>query len=206
MSLLGDLNELKREWKSSSTTKKAFIILSFFLTTNSVASLSDILINWKGFIKDGIEFYRSNVSLPISDFIDRFGIVIHDQTVDVLIIILLTLNTLIRVYFHLIRKKEAIPLGIISTWFITIFALIAIGFIEYASSVFEERLTQPSIPVKYVLILAITSMLLLTRSIRKNLEQTDPLRNRLVSMLWGPIGFACAFILILGAINVMLKV
>lgn len=57
--------ELFGAWKSQSALAKAITFLMTFLAFSSLASLADVIADWKGFILTGIEFYRSVVTKPI---------------------------------------------------------------------------------------------------------------------------------------------
>lgn len=65
MALHDDILNAKKLWIESSTLTRCFIGFSMFLSTSSVASLSKTLIEWKGFIKDGLEVTESLVYNPL---------------------------------------------------------------------------------------------------------------------------------------------
>jgi len=62
MGLKGDLQEVTSVWKRSSWRVKAYLTLSLFLASGSIASLSETVFRWKGFISDALSFYRTHIS------------------------------------------------------------------------------------------------------------------------------------------------
>jgi hypothetical protein len=65
MGLKGDLQEITSAWGKASWRLKAFFIFSIFLASNSVATLSDTIFRWKGFVKDAVSFYQEYVAGPL---------------------------------------------------------------------------------------------------------------------------------------------
>ena len=62
MGLKGDLHEVATVWKRSSWQVKAYLTLSAFLASGSIASLSDTVFRWKGFVRDALSFYQEYLS------------------------------------------------------------------------------------------------------------------------------------------------
>lgn len=62
MGLKGDLQEVATVWEKSSWRVKAYLLLSAFLASGSIASLSDTVFRWKGFFRDALSFYQAYVS------------------------------------------------------------------------------------------------------------------------------------------------
>lgn len=89
MGIKGDLDEAKQLWKNSSWMMRLFVLLSVFVTTSSIASLSDIVFKWKGFILDGIQFYREYIAQPVAGFFDVLGL--NYSLVDVNVFMLVSL-------------------------------------------------------------------------------------------------------------------
>ncbi len=72
---------------------KFFIILSSLITFNSLASISDAVFKWKGFISDGLEFYRANITSPLTKFFSLLNLEYELFEMNVIIItFLITLN------------------------------------------------------------------------------------------------------------------
>jgi hypothetical protein len=62
MGLKGDLQEVATVWEKSSWRVKTYLLLSAFLASGSIASLSDTVFRWRGFIRDALFFYQTYVS------------------------------------------------------------------------------------------------------------------------------------------------
>lgn len=62
MGLKGDLQEVATVWKQSSWRVRAYLALSAFLASGSIASLSETVFRWKGFVRDALSFYQAYVS------------------------------------------------------------------------------------------------------------------------------------------------
>lgn len=62
MGLKGDLQEVASVWEKSSWRVKAYLLLSAFLASGSIASLSDTVFRWKGFLRDALLFYQAYIS------------------------------------------------------------------------------------------------------------------------------------------------
>jgi hypothetical protein len=62
MGLKGDLHEVATVWNQSSWRVKIYLALSAFLASGSIASLSDTVFRWKGFVSDALSFYQTHIS------------------------------------------------------------------------------------------------------------------------------------------------
>lgn len=97
MSLTSDISEAKKLWKESSWILRCTIVLSVFLTTSSITSMSDAIVGWRGFILDGLLFYRNWITSPVEAL---FALVyldgISQQEIDIAIIITIPLIAEIR--------------------------------------------------------------------------------------------------------------
>jgi hypothetical protein len=89
MGLKDDLIEAKELWTNSSWVMKCIIGISMFLTISSVTSLSDVFFGWKGFILDGVEFYRTYLIGPVVYLISVFGVKLQPLDIDAFIVIIL---------------------------------------------------------------------------------------------------------------------
>ena len=58
MGLKDDWNGLIRGWSNFSLATRIFLVVSFFLSCASIASLADSVYQFKGFILTAIEYYR----------------------------------------------------------------------------------------------------------------------------------------------------
>lgn len=71
MGLKSDIEEVTNYWKHSPWRIKIFLALSLFLSTSSIASLSESIIKWKWFILDALTFYRQWISTPAIEFLNH---------------------------------------------------------------------------------------------------------------------------------------
>jgi len=72
MGLKGDISELTSIWRGTRWRVKVWLLLSGFIASASLASLSEAVAKWKGFILAGIEFYREYIRLPFSSLIIEY--------------------------------------------------------------------------------------------------------------------------------------
>ncbi|MCW5207482.1 hypothetical protein VU11_02205, partial [Desulfobulbus sp. US2] len=100
MGLAGDLKEIKTLWLNSSWSFKAIIIFSTFLAISPIASLSDTIFQWKGFIYDGIEFYRNNITEPLKKLASNaLNTTWQQNAIDYLIILFLYFTGFLRKFW-----------------------------------------------------------------------------------------------------------
>jgi len=69
MGLYNDFHEVFAKWSKCSWLLKLWLALSLFLASGSIASLSDTVFKWKGFVLDGISFYRRFITAPIEHWL-----------------------------------------------------------------------------------------------------------------------------------------
>jgi hypothetical protein len=65
MGLKADFDEVRAAWPSYPWRLRLWLVLSLFLASGSIASLSDTIFRWKGFVLDAIDFYAAYVSEPV---------------------------------------------------------------------------------------------------------------------------------------------
>lgn len=65
MNLKKEISEFYTAYKEANVLVKVLLILGFFLNLSSLTSLSSIIVEWKGFILEGIKFYQSFFVEPI---------------------------------------------------------------------------------------------------------------------------------------------
>lgn len=85
--------DLRRAWDATPGLMKYVIVFAVLLNASSLASLSDNIIKWKGFIKAGIEFYRAVLAPLVTMIENLLAIDIPQWRVDFLVayyIIMLT--------------------------------------------------------------------------------------------------------------------
>lgn len=77
MSLNGEANELRNMWTSASWPLKGWLVLSFFISISSLASLSETIIKWRSFFRDAVHFYQEWIGEPLKElffyFLYRYG-------------------------------------------------------------------------------------------------------------------------------------
>ncbi|MDP3110456.1 hypothetical protein [Hydrogenophaga sp.] len=74
MGLKADIEEVTQHWNRSPWRVKTFYVITLFLSTSSLASLSEAVIKWKGFVLDALMFYRQWISNPTAEQLARiFG-------------------------------------------------------------------------------------------------------------------------------------
>ncbi|MGL5471573.1 MAG: hypothetical protein ACRDCT_25930, partial [Shewanella sp.] len=49
-------------YKKAGSLNRIFIMISFFLSVSSIASLSESIFKWKGFILDAVDFYQHYIA------------------------------------------------------------------------------------------------------------------------------------------------
>ena len=110
MGLKGDIDEAKELWRNASPLMKLVIGVSLFLTVSSVTSLADVVFEWKGFILDALEFYRSWIADPVRRIARAFGLNYTRPEVDGLLVLTLLIGSFAR-YF------AGTSLDFAGTWF-----------------------------------------------------------------------------------------
>lgn len=69
MGLKADFDEVVEAWPKYSWMLRLWLILSAFVASGAIASLSETVFKWKGFVLDAVAFYRSFLSEPLAQFI-----------------------------------------------------------------------------------------------------------------------------------------
>lgn len=96
MSLYSDLKE-KVQWNELSTINKVLYGVSLLFTVSSVTSLADVVFHWKGFILDGVHFYRDYIRSLFSVITLPFDLHFDPNMLDGLTISLILLGGALRV-------------------------------------------------------------------------------------------------------------
>lgn len=79
-------NRIKSYWSNQPVIAKFFLVISSFVSASSLASLSETIFKWKGFVLDAVEGYRSIVQ-PIRDMlISSFDVSITQGQIDSVVI------------------------------------------------------------------------------------------------------------------------
>ena len=96
MSLKDDIDDLGKVWSSSGSLFKVMAVISVFLSISSIASLSDRIFEWKGFVLDGVNFYRLYISVPASKMLASISIVLNQTKMDYLIVVAISMSCFAR--------------------------------------------------------------------------------------------------------------
>ncbi|MBS4052721.1 MAG: hypothetical protein KGZ69_16200 [Methylomonas sp.] len=101
MGLKSDIDEVRIAWPTYPWRLKAWLILSVFLASGSIASLSDVVFRWKGFILEAVLFYRDFVSEPFRSLISSlFSLPFTRGQADIVILSAVFVSALMRVFIH----------------------------------------------------------------------------------------------------------
>ena len=84
MSIVDEYSKLKEAWADSTLTAKLIIAVFAILTITPLASLAETLIAWKGFLRDGINFYRDFVTEPLIELFKTLGLFYTQVEIDTL--------------------------------------------------------------------------------------------------------------------------
>lgn len=71
MGLKADVEEVTQYWNRSPWRVKIFLAIALFLSASSLASLSEAVFKWKGFVLDALVFYRQWISNPGAELLAR---------------------------------------------------------------------------------------------------------------------------------------
>ncbi len=200
MALFSDLKELKQEWKESSPAKKGLIILVLFLTTSSLTSLSDTVFKWKGFILEGMEFYRASISSPLLELFSYMNLKLTEQLADFLIVYSLSVSGFLRLVLKEMQNSSVNQTRL--HYAITIIANLTAIFILYGPAFLLIYLIKStnwniafiySVPIGFMGFLTLGAFLSHKRNSQEN--------NNPLLIVWGPVIVGFTIVLILAAIN-----
>jgi hypothetical protein len=104
MGLKGDIDEVAKVWISSPWRIKVYLALSTLLASGSIASLSDVLFKWKGFVLDAVVFYRSRIGVPFHNLMQSaVDVRLPEGFSDHILLWILLLASLTRYQFFVCR-------------------------------------------------------------------------------------------------------
>lgn len=86
MSIHDDWKKLKKVWVEASYPARCIAAISFFLSTASLASIGETVIQWIGFFNRAYVFYIAYINEPFANIASKLGI--HYSRIDVDIIFL----------------------------------------------------------------------------------------------------------------------
>jgi hypothetical protein len=81
----------------------------FFLSTSTIASLSETLIKWKGFFRDALTFYHQFVREPLHQLFFDFKLDLRPEYLDFIVIYSLLFSAFIRLRF--VEMQNNIPIN-----------------------------------------------------------------------------------------------
>jgi hypothetical protein len=106
MGLKADFQEVATVWNQSSWRVRIYLALSAFLASGSIASLSETVFRWKGFMADAVLFYQTYISGPLHRVLVLFFAHVPEGVSHLLILSALYLGASLRVaYFALPSTK-----------------------------------------------------------------------------------------------------
>lgn len=119
MGLPGELDEIKKAWKDAPPILKLWLILSAFLSFASIASISQTVFEWKGFLLNAVLFYREHVSEPLAATLQQwFHIVLPSSFFDAAALFAVCGMALVRSFWfdaHQTRTREDYVLAAVVT-------------------------------------------------------------------------------------------
>ena len=109
MGIFGDIEEIKKFWNQVSWKGRILIIISAFFSFSSLASLSDTIFKWKGFILEGILLYRKLTTFLLILPFGKINISITPAEADFIVFISMTISLQLRqagLTMKSVSKKE----------------------------------------------------------------------------------------------------
>lgn len=129
MGLKGDIDEALSAWKGASKLFKAWIILSAFIASGSIASLSETIVQWKGFILTMIEFYANNFRGPIQEIFQKLLAFNVSKTLsDIIVLNALLIATNIRLAIQFANNNVVLGTGLATSLALLATSVINIWF------------------------------------------------------------------------------
>ena len=74
MGINKDIEEAVALWRNASWPMRGLVVLSAILATSSVTSIADVVFKWKGFVLQGVNFYREWIRGPIVELLSFINI------------------------------------------------------------------------------------------------------------------------------------
>jgi hypothetical protein len=185
MWLKDDIEELKRNWKESPWWVKTWMAISMFLGFSSFASLSETVVQWKGFFLDAIEFYREWISGPLREFIARFGVQYTEDSLDLLVLASVLIGIIIRSFAVDVNWSDSGSKRLYWLFSLGMIGILALSFFLYANA---DRDPNPSGTLLAGVLVCIGGLLFARH-------------HRVGRLIVVQIVFAAAAVGVLGAIN-----
>tara|TARA_Y100000766_G_scaffold271340_1_gene270104 strand:+ start:4593 stop:5315 length:723 start_codon:yes stop_codon:yes gene_type:complete len=96
MGILSDAEELAKAFPKASWPTKIIMLSGFFGSITSLASISESVYKWKGFVAKSIEIYDKYVKSPFAEVLDFLPFQIPAYTLDYLILSVCTVLAMYR--------------------------------------------------------------------------------------------------------------
>lgn len=96
MGVKGDIEEASKLWKRSSLFTRLFVVVSVIVSSSSIASLSESIFKWKGFILEGLEFYKNYLVDPFRSYAHQIGLDFTVKDTHALVILSFAYSGMIR--------------------------------------------------------------------------------------------------------------
>lgn len=101
MGFKADVEEVTKAWSAARWRLRTFLILTLFMASGAVASLSETVAKWKGFFLDAVRFYQQYISLPAGKLLSALvSIPLPVGTADALVLLTLMMSANIRILFY----------------------------------------------------------------------------------------------------------
>lgn len=126
-----DINNSIKDWKKSSLIWKIITVIAVFFAISSITSLSEVVIGWKGFLLDGVEFYRSVIKRPVNNFFGSIGLNFTSFFLDQLFLVLFLFTIMLRARIQMYKAGEEDFTSIMS---ILLFQAINLFLIMYGAN------------------------------------------------------------------------
>ena len=180
MALIDDLKSAGDLWENGTILTRAAIVLSTFLASGAIASLSDTVFAWKGFILDGINVYKTWVVHPMLQLASDFGLSINNFEAHFLILTALFMSAI----YRKVWVTSEVGMRIVSGSSM----LLALGFLAYLTGNSNEAQKDETVFYIYFAICLIYPFLRKFSSLEK-------------VAYYLPIGLGVAVTLLAGAVN-----
>lgn len=86
MGFKSDLTEAVQDWKNTNPISIIFSMLGIFGAVSAITSISEVIIKWKGLLKDFISIYQKYFRDPITELLTHINIHLTKDITDFLIV------------------------------------------------------------------------------------------------------------------------
>ena len=96
-----DIEEVTKAWGAARWRFRIFLILTLFMASGTVASLSETVAKWKGFFLDAVRFYQQYISIPIGKLLSQLvSMQLPIGVADALVLLALMMSANMRILFY----------------------------------------------------------------------------------------------------------